>query len=68
MDALVGFGTLLFGAVGLVLAVLMPFFVYGINSRTKETALALKQTNKLLADIRSELVQGRTTGQSGGAS
>lgn len=67
METLAGFGMILFGAVGLVLAVLMPFFVYGINSRTKETALALKETNKLLAAIRSELANSRSAGQGGGA-
>ena len=63
MEAIAGLGMIIFGAVGIVLAVLMPFFIYGINSRTKETALALKETNRLLTDIRSELVQGRTSGQ-----
>ena len=65
MDALAGVGVILFGGVGLVLAVLMPFFVYGISSRTKETALALKETNKLLGQIRSELAHSRIAGREG---
>ncbi len=68
MEALAGFGVILFGVVGLILAVLMPFFVYGISSRTKETALALKETNKILRDIRSELVHSRIAGREGGSS
>ena len=43
----------------MVLALLMPFFIYGTNHRTKETALALKQSNSLLIDIRSELAYMR---------
>ena len=45
----------LFTLIGLLLALLIPFFVYGTNVRTKETALALKETNKLLAEIRDRL-------------
>lgn len=45
----------LFTLVGLLLALLIPFFIYGTNVRTKETALALKETNKLLAEIRDRL-------------
>ena len=55
-----------FGIVGVifffilaVLIFLMPFFIYGTNMRTKETALALKETNKLLTDIRGELAYMR---------
>ncbi len=50
MEAL-GIVGALFTLVGLLLAILIPFFVYGTNVRTKETALALKETNKLLAEI-----------------
>jgi hypothetical protein len=42
-----------------VLIFLMPFFIYGTNMRTKQTALALKETNKLLTDIRGELAYSR---------
>ena len=59
MEVVAGMGMIIFGVVGLVLAVLMPFFVYGINARTKETALELRKTNRLLGEIRSELVHGR---------
>lgn len=54
MEAL-GLVGVLFTLVGLLLALLIPFFVYGTNVRTKETALALKETNKLLAEIRDRL-------------
>ena len=43
----------------MVLALLMPFFVYGTNHRTKETAFALKQSNSLLKGIRDELAHMR---------
>jgi len=33
----------------------MPFFVYGINKRTKETAEKLDTTNALLSEILEEL-------------
>ena len=38
-----------------VLLLLMPFFIYGTNARTRQTALALKETNKLLRGILNEL-------------
>lgn len=50
---ILGGGILL--VVGCVLLFLLPFFVYGTNVRTKETALALRETNKLLAEIRDRL-------------
>jgi hypothetical protein len=52
-----GLGTVgvIFLLILVVLAFLMPFFIYGTNMRTKETALALMRTNSLLADIHGEL-------------
>jgi hypothetical protein len=32
-----------------------PFFLYGINMRTRQTAKALEETNKLLAEIRDKI-------------
>lgn len=61
MEALAGLGalgTVIVAFIGFVLLVLMPFFIYGTNSRTKQTALALKDTNKLLKEIRDELKSG----------
>lgn len=56
-----GFGIIvvIFSVILAILIFLMPFFIYGTNVRTKETALALKETNKLLTDIRSELAYAR---------
>jgi hypothetical protein len=62
MDGL-GLGLGVVGSVFLlilmVLALLMPFFIYGTNHRTKETALALQQSNSLLNAIRSDLAYMR---------
>lgn len=55
MEVLGLLGGGIFGLIGLMLAILVPFFIYGTNVRTKETALALKETNKLLAEIRDRL-------------
>ncbi len=61
MDALVGMGLLgslalsVFLLILLVLLILVPFFIYGTNNRTKQTAMLLKETNKLLAEIRDRL-------------
>ncbi len=50
-----GLAILLFLAVLAVMLFLMPFFIYGTNARTKQTAIQLARTNALLADIRDEL-------------
>lgn len=52
-----GFGivVILFLLVLAIMLFLMPFFVYGTNSRTKQTSLQLAKTNLLLAEIRDEL-------------
>ena len=41
-----GLGAVLLVVVGVVLFVLLPFFVYGTNMRTWQTALALRDTLK----------------------
>ncbi len=46
-----GFFTLLL----ILLAILVPFFIYGTNNRTKQTAMLLKRTNQLLEDILDRL-------------
>ena len=51
----VGIGVILFILVLAILIFLMPFFIYGTNRRTKETAEKLDITNKLLSDIRDSL-------------
>lgn len=38
-----------------VLALFAPFFIYGTNMRTRETARELKTTNKLLGQMLDEL-------------
>lgn len=58
MEALGALGILgggLLTIIFLFIALLMPFFIYGTNNRTKQTAMLLKETNKLLAEIRDRL-------------
>ena len=55
MDVLVGLFGIGFAVAAGILAILTPFFIYGINRRTKETALRVAQTNKLLVAILEEL-------------
>lgn len=53
-----GFGLVLFSAlilIGGLLAILAPFFIYGTNSRTRETSKKLDTTNKLLGQMLGEL-------------
>jgi hypothetical protein len=54
METIIALFGIVFTIVGAILLILAPFFIYGINSRTKETALGVKQTNKLLTEILAE--------------
>ena len=54
-----------FSLILLVLAVLMPIFVYSISVNTKRMAADLSKANQLLTNIRSELADVRLTRESG---
>jgi hypothetical protein len=55
LGALAMFGVVIMALYLLVLGVLAPFFWYGTNKRTKETSEKLDRTNKLLAEIATNL-------------
>lgn len=61
MDVLIGLFGLGFVVVAGVLLALLPFFIYGISKRTKETSLGVAKTNKLLVEILGELRRGGET-------
>jgi len=51
MGGTFGIVVILFMFVLAILILLMPFFIYGTNKRTKETSQKLDETNQLLSKI-----------------